>query len=1388
MVVTSLRAYLDYIEDRLNRDAYPEVVAQCRHLLEQFPRNLDTYRLLVRALVSQQNYTDGFDLSQRILSADPNDFIAHISISECYRESGSINQAIWHLERAFEQAPSNQNLQDEIKALYTAKGLPTPRKIRLTSGALARLYARGRLYPQAIKELEKAISQDSERLDLQALLATVLWESHYEIRAGRVAAEVYKRLPFSLDANRILALMWLNVGNKDEAQPFLARVREIDPYLAYEIENNGQKAPADIVNLPRLDYASERGSAHTESADWVTSIDSIEVSQTGGLTPPRQIEDFSLSGDMGTGSLPTPDWLEKALNAPISDSPGEQRPFSMIEDVQGSGTPHSETIAASVRAGTTGWLDELFTSGERPSGPPLTMMGAADKDNPDWLNEVLEEEQKGASTSPPIPPSPPAIPETPLDETSSWLGDIVGSDTSSVPYTSPEEVNGGTTPFWLKEAMREQKKESPQAAVEEDSDEWLQDLVKKEDEIHPFGPIETPPLNITREDVHDAWEAEYGGETQSPLHGTPDTETSPEFGVISPPEANADMPDWMRDQIELAENKEFHDNEDVPETPEDELPQWLSELDPVSTAEDGISTRPLNEKLGGKDDRETPSFDLAELFADVDSTEAIQEGEKVSAPYEEPNDDENPEMLDIDWDSEEDAMAWLEGLAADLDPNFESSSPVAESPIPGDDFDLNALLGDEISSVVSSSSESGDLPDWLSSESDSESAATVSDDDPFAWLNSELDKQGFSSEQSVSEAAEPDIPPMTSGTSPLDGVAAPASEEDLPSWLKDIEEKGPAIDTGLTEIPIEEDELAWLDESLANAPRIDTDELSAIFDLEEAETSSEPEAIQAEEEELPDWLFETTGVGIEREEIEPALELGESDDLPDWLKDISASEEPEAEPVTIIVDEETLPDLEVPRDTELPAWLNQPRDEAVTEEPVGSQADEEVPDWMKEITFSSDEPIATIEETPQPVFDASDEDLPEWLREQEFEEEIVTTPEVSEQAPVSDIPDWMLEMEEEVDSALEEPAAVASPPITDEPEPVAFEDDEELPEWLQEPETLKEAAVSEEASTEWSEMVAAEEEIVSEIITEEEPDWLSDLTQPVEASTIAESEEEDEMPVWLRESEAEMVEEEEAETEVEATIEEEEVPDWLAQLEEEEEEEELPEPMPRAKELWGMPLDEEVDTGEPELLEPELVEEEIITEISAREEPRIETVEAEDVIQGEIEAAVAAESLPIEPVTEAETVDTEEPVVPEWLRRKEPAAETSAAWPGEKEEEQVRETYVEITPAAPVVPGPAMTTSIFSKVEADESPIGVSELLIEARNLMAEGAKVESLNAYEKLVNQGEELDVIVSDMRALIDRGPVKPQVYRLVGDALMAQGDLQEALKMYHHALDHL
>ena len=148
----SLRAYYRKIESLIEANKNDEAIAHCKHILLTYPKNLETYRLLAKAYLETHRYPDALDILQRILSVVPDDFIAHVGMSIIREDEKNLDAAVWHMERAFDVQPSNIAVQDELKRLLGQRDGTEPAKIRLTRGALVRMYLRGNLHTQAIAE------------------------------------------------------------------------------------------------------------------------------------------------------------------------------------------------------------------------------------------------------------------------------------------------------------------------------------------------------------------------------------------------------------------------------------------------------------------------------------------------------------------------------------------------------------------------------------------------------------------------------------------------------------------------------------------------------------------------------------------------------------------------------------------------------------------------------------------------------------------------------------------------------------------------------------------------------------------------------------------------------------------------------------------------------------------------------------------------------------------------------------------------------------------------------------------------------------------------------------------------------------------------------------
>ena len=142
MAKIGLRAYNREIEQLIERGQIEEAIAHSKYILRFYPKHIETYRLIGKAYIESQRYSEAADILQRILSVLPDDFVSQIGMSIIREDEGNLDAAIFHMERAHEIQPSNVAVQDELRRLYGRRDGVEPPRLRLTRGALVRLYAK----------------------------------------------------------------------------------------------------------------------------------------------------------------------------------------------------------------------------------------------------------------------------------------------------------------------------------------------------------------------------------------------------------------------------------------------------------------------------------------------------------------------------------------------------------------------------------------------------------------------------------------------------------------------------------------------------------------------------------------------------------------------------------------------------------------------------------------------------------------------------------------------------------------------------------------------------------------------------------------------------------------------------------------------------------------------------------------------------------------------------------------------------------------------------------------------------------------------------------------------------------------------------------------------
>ncbi|GIK39595.1 MAG: hypothetical protein BroJett011_34280 [Chloroflexota bacterium] len=858
-----------------------------------------------------------------------------------------------------------------------------------------------------------------------------------------------------------------------------------------EVEGNEVESPADgpMPDWMRLATSGGSGSSLTEenTPAWLKSIRSGQgfskekPTEPAQPAPPQsQASDDSMSDlerllaeegiDLntvaeerpeGAGDMSARDWLiatssEEIIRNKLGAQLAEEEvtppavPTSAPPD-----TPPSPSQALQASDDSLSDLERLLreegielgsVTEERPEG-------AGGMSARDWLISTSSEEiirnklgtqpVEEKPAPPPAPATPPPSPSLSDDkmvveeDLPDWLQEIAADASEAEPSLAFDtELTEPAVP-----------PEEGQFVVEEDLPDWLRDMAEEpvaiaepEEPLTPAAPASfADDKMVVEEDLPD-WLKDMAEEpAEGDIRTAPQVQTSPASSMDDGLVVEEDLPDWLREAAEpvaadlpIPEWTESAPAEADKMVVQEDLPDWLQEIaeEPALPAELNLTGLPVPALPFQAEDKTVSEEDLPDWLreAATDSV-ATPEPELPPAP---------PAPLSTDkMVVEEDLPDWLREVEVGSSESEVIAAPTELSDVVAD---LGEAEGDE------------DLPDWLrevevSSLEDNLALPLVK---PAAEAPSEAD--------------------FTISTPLGDEELDLLDEEDLPAWLKEVQERNGQEPSDVSALPI--------------GTPLDSSGL-----IEEAE--------------LPDWLREaqeeTTPLAFEEgEPVAPEAQIMGDEALPDWLREEQfALDEPfeasEPSPETLI---ETVAESDMVVAEGLPDWLQEVQDETPEEIPLEAElpapipavsptrldtdelVDEEgLPDWLREAAEAEEEAEPLLaEEAPVPVpvtgppsldvdVMVDEEGLPDWLREvAEAEEE--AEPLGVEEAPSA--PEPILIAGETVAVAVEAEEIEEAAPVEEmaeeeeiapvsqpEPEPVAVSEPESvpapsgIPDWLQ---------------------------------------------------------------------------------------------------------------------------------------------------------------------------------------------------------------------------------------------------------------------------------------------------------------------------------------------------
>jgi hypothetical protein len=888
----ALRAYLGKISQWIDGGSNDDAIKHARYILKSFPKCVEAYRSLGKALLEKKEYAEAKDVFSRVLSVFPDDFVAHVGMSIIRENEGNLDAAIWHMELAYDIQPSNPILTEELRRLFGRRDGVQPPKIRMTRGALIRMYARGELYQQAIAECQSALHDDPGRIDLEVILAQMLYFSGALVDSADVCSKILAQLPYCYEANRLLTEILPNKSRAESAAINKARLSELDPYFSHVTSPDMQPSdiPENAILLDYLDEESQQNSldesgwSKSKNLEWTsnqlsdTSIDEVRntspnLEGNSNFHPPKFMDTHPFQTPKEELEKSQDDFIQKEIEAHDRDTDAAYSPQQIPEWMRNAGWIPS-TAASEEK------LDNSSLSTENVN---VTGLHAEPAEIPNWLeiNQPLEDLPTGTEDANEYALSKEAqlTPELTSKNENSNLQSI--NDRSAPIHNDPEIQNtfpkkgetGGTMPSdsinknedeWLNQF----RDDSSQGGGQNDLPDWLKDFETENEQ--PLEENMDIPEWLKSLEPAEAAEAAESVPSEEPI--PPVEETTPvektESAVVSTSYVFTKM---------LSENETHPANlettmlESEPEKnpPEETIPAapLASEPEkPVAVAPSGLPAWVRNILKP-----QTPPSPPSEAPAEQPpSVEEILPQEEIASQVE-------PSQVPPEGASQEAAASEVLP-AASLEATPEPAAGLSEEPI--QDLPTPASSEGAISSDVSS-----ELLDWLRGFSENEEKVEeatpapveglAAAEEPAAEVEAEMTAESMGSlvepletnlpitQAEQVEAAEPVIAPMNEplAEEPLIQGAEELSTEEETSWFEELphEEEILQVESRLQEIA----------EPVSAEPAAETTEASETL-LEEPRPVIE-EAMPGEAEAVIETQLEPAVTPVAPEPLEVAM-------------------------------------------------------------------------------------------------------------------------------------------------------------------------------------------------------------------------------------------------------------------------------------------------------------------------------------------------------------------------------------------------------------------------------------------------------------------------------------------------------------------------------------
>lgn len=254
MSVIEIDNYLNKIDKLTDNGNLEQAAFHCLYLLRQFPKMLRIYERLGRTFLEMDNYNGALNTYLRLCSAQPDNFLNHISLAYTYVECGRTENAIMHCETVNCLQPDNETIKKDLSAWMEAHSVSfssDDRLLREFSDGIRAYHKKD--YSTACKHFLSAGKKPTPNLPI-----LYLGLSYYEkgdIQKGVWLLEsVLRREPYNQTALRTLAVYY-SEHDRMKFHRCLDKLTDLDPqFQHWEITNGEITAQHFPINVAYYEW------------------------------------------------------------------------------------------------------------------------------------------------------------------------------------------------------------------------------------------------------------------------------------------------------------------------------------------------------------------------------------------------------------------------------------------------------------------------------------------------------------------------------------------------------------------------------------------------------------------------------------------------------------------------------------------------------------------------------------------------------------------------------------------------------------------------------------------------------------------------------------------------------------------------------------------------------------------------------------------------------------------------------------------------------------------------------------------------------------------------------------------------------------------------------